>query len=166
MVDMLGLSIFLIGIALIVLELTQPGYFIGVVGTVGVVVGLIQMAYPGFLLSWWSPPVSAAVALLASLAAVQFYKKFAPPARAPETLSSDGLIGKPGRVVTRVEPNNQRGKVKVGGIVWSAEAEDDTIDEGSDVVVTRVEGVHLVVKKGHAGPSEVVLPIPTLGGLG
>ncbi|MBI2077050.1 MAG: NfeD family protein [Euryarchaeota archaeon] len=164
MVDTLGLTIFLIGIALVVLELTQPGYFIGVVGTVGVIVGLIQMGYPGFLLSWWSPPVSAVVALAASLASIQFYKKFAPPARAPETLSSDALVGHAGRVVVRVEPDNMHGKVKVGGIVWSAEAEKDPIDVGADVTVTRVEGVHLIVKKGLPQPPEVV--VPALGGIG
>lgn len=159
MVDMLGLTIFLVGIALIVLELTQPGYFIGVAGTVGVIAGLVQMAWPGFLLSWWSPPVAAVVALGASLASIQFYKKFAPPARAPETLSSDALVGMAGRVVTRVEPNHHQGKVKVGGIVWSAEAHAEPIDVGADITVIAVDGVHLIVKKGTAPPLE-----PTPGG--
>ncbi|HLE48230.1 MAG TPA: NfeD family protein [Candidatus Thermoplasmatota archaeon] len=166
MVDMLGLSIFLVGIALIVLELTQPGYFIGVLGTTAVIVGLVQMTWADFLLSWWSPFVATVVALAAALASVQFYKKFAPPAKAPETMSSDGLIGKGGRVVTKVETDNTKGKVKLGGIVWSAEAETEPIDEGEEVTVTRVEGVHLVVKRGRPVPPEVVAPSLGIGGPG
>lgn len=145
-VDPLGLGIFLLGIALVVAELAQPGYYIGVAGTVGAVVGLLQMAYPAFLTSWWSPFIVTIVAILATIASIQFYKRFAPPTRVPETLSSDALIGKTGRVVTAIVPNATSGKVKIGGIVWSADA-NEAIPEDVDVVVTRVEGVHLIVAR-------------------
>lgn len=145
-VDPLGLGIFLIGIALVIAELFQPGYYIGVAGTVGVVVGLLQMAWPDFLTSWWSPFTVTAVAIVATFASIQFYKRFAPPTRVPETLSSDALVGRTGRVVTAIVPNAMTGKVKIGGIVWSADAAD-AIPPDVDVVVERVEGVHLFVKR-------------------
>lgn len=151
MVDPTGLTIFLIGVALIVVELAQPGYFVGTVGTAALVVGLVQMAWTDFLYSWWSPFVAAAVATVSALASVQFYKKFAPPARAPETLSSDALLGQIGQVVDRVEPLTLKGKVKIGGIVWSADS-NETIEPGSDVIVTRVEGVHVVVARAPVPP--------------
>jgi len=146
-----------VGIALVVAELAQPGYYIGVVGTTGIIVGLIQMAFPVFLQSWWSPFIATAVAIAASFASIHFYKRFAPPANAPETLSSDALVGMTGRVVTGVQPNNTKGKVKVGSIVWSAESVEP-IPEGSDIIVERVEGVHLVVKRVEkAGAPDTVI---------
>lgn len=151
-VDPLGLGIFLIGIALIVAELAQPGYYIGVAGTVGVIVGLVQMSWPSFLTSWWSPFVVTVVALAATIVSIQFYKRFAPPTRAPETLSSDALVGKTGRVVTAIVPNATSGKVKIGGIVWSADANEE-IPVDVDVVVERVEGVHLIVARAGKGGS-------------
>lgn len=144
-VDTLGLILFLIGIALTVAELANPGYFIGVAGTTGIVVGLIQMAWPGFFTSSFSPFVAVGVAVVATWASIEFYRRFAPATKVPETLSSDTLVGKTGRVVTPVQPHSMTGKVKVGGIVWSATADQD-IPEGRDVRVARVEGVHLHVE--------------------
>src|ERR671919_507196 len=51
MVDLLGLGLLIVGLALIVAELTFPGYYIGVAGTVGLVVGLLEMVWPTFLTS-------------------------------------------------------------------------------------------------------------------
>jgi inner membrane protein len=144
-VDPLGLTIFLTGVGLLVIELANPGYFIGVAGTTGILVGLIQMAWPGFILgSWWSPFIVVTIAVAATWTSVEFYRRFAPAVKAPETLSSDALIGRTGLVVTPVEPHSMKGKVKVGGIVWSATS-DERIPNGTDVVVRRVEGVKLVV---------------------
>jgi hypothetical protein len=144
MVDALGLTIFLIGIVLIVLELSIPGWFIGVGGTALIVVGLIQMSFPDFLFSWWSPFVVVAVVPAAIFVSVQFYKRLAPPDNRPETFSSDRLVGERGKVLVEVMPETTKGKVKIGGIVWSAES-DAPIPVGTTVVVLRVEGVHLMV---------------------
>lgn len=146
MVDTLGLTIFLIGIALLVVELANPGYFIGVAGTTGIIVGIIQMIWPGFIgESVWSLVIVPIIAVAATWASVEFYRRFAPAVKVPETLSSDALVGRPGLVVTAVEPHSMKGKVKVGGIVWSATA-DAAIAAGADVVVRRVDGVKLVVE--------------------
>lgn len=152
MVDALGLTIFLIGILLLVIELANPGYYVGVAGTTGILVGLIQMAWPGFILgSWWSPFIVVAIAIIALLVSIEFYRRFAPAVKPPETLSSDALVGLSGKVVRAVEPNNLKGKVKVGSIVWSATG-PNAVEEGADVVVTAVEGVHLIVRPSGAAP--------------
>lgn len=158
-VDYLGLVILLIGIALMVAELANPGYFIGVAGTTGIVVGLIQMAWPDFFKSAYSPFVAVGVAVLATWGSIEFYRRFAPATKVPETLSSDALIGRTGRVVTTVRPNELKGKVKIGGIEWSATS-TETIPEGADVVVRKVEGVHLEVEP---APKEPPPPTPTEG---
>jgi membrane protein implicated in regulation of membrane protease activity len=59
----------------------------------------------------------------------------------------DALIGKHGRVVVSIEGDNS-GQVKVDGEVWSARSHDHTsIEKDSLVVIRRVSGVHLIVKK-------------------
>lgn len=152
MVDPLGLTIFLIGLALLIAELASPGYFLGVPGTTGVIIGLIQMAWPSFILgSWWSPIVVVIIATASFFASLEFYRRFAPPIKAPETFSSDTLVGMTGKVVKRIEPNSLSGKAKVGSIVWSATS-PDAIDEGADIVVTQVDGVHLIVARTGAPP--------------
>jgi inner membrane protein len=152
MVDPLGLTIFLIGVALIVIELANPGYYIGVAGTTGVIVGLIQMAWPDLIFNnQWGPFIVTGIAIVSLAVSVEFYRRFAPAVKPPETLSSDALIGRTGRVVEPVEPNTLKGKVKVGGIVWSATSEAP-IPAGADVVVAQVEGVHLVVRPAAIAP--------------
>lgn len=164
MVDYLGLGIFLLGVALVVAELAAPTLFIGSLGTSAIIVGLVQMAWPDFLKSWWSPFVATPVALTAALGSAYFWKKLAPPARAPETLASDALVGQVGKVATRVETDNLSGKVKLGGIVWSAQAVEAPIPEGADVVVVRVDGVHLVVQPKTSPTAETSAPsIPEVG---
>lgn len=158
-VDYLGLAIFLIGIALMVAELAQPGYFIGVAGTTGVIVGLVQMAWPAFLKSNYSPFVIVAVALVATAVSVEFYRRLAPANKPPETLSSDALLGQRGRVVVPTESTSVKGKVKLGGIVWSATS-DAPIPTGTDVVVVRVEGVHLHVTPVPSAPPAPPAPEP------
>ena len=43
----------------------------------------------------------------------------------------------------------ETGKTVINGLDWSVRSEDDavTIDEGETVVVTRISGVKLIVKK-------------------
>ncbi len=152
-VDPLGLTIFLIGLGLLVLELANPGYFIGVAGTTGVIVGLVQMAWTDFIYGYaFSPIVVVIIAALSWWGSIQFYKRFAPPIKPPETLSSDALHGQVGKVVTRVEPDSLKGKVKIGGIVWSATS-STVIEEGTEAIVTKVDGVHLILEPKNPSPN-------------
>lgn len=158
MVDTLGLVIFLIGIALLVLELANPGYFIGAAGSTAIFVGLIQMAKPDLIFhNALGPWIVSGIGLVSLVLSVQLYRRFAPAVKPPETLSSDALVGKTGKVVKRVEPDSLAGKVRIGGIVWSATG-GQAVDEGAEVVVTRVDGVHLVVEP--SAPAAGAAPPP------
>lgn len=58
----------------------------------------------------------------------------------------DSLIGKSGIVVATIS-EHQYGQVRLNGQVWTAKAEGDLqIDNGTEVEVTAIEGVKLVVK--------------------
>ncbi|MDD2414524.1 MAG: NfeD family protein [Eubacteriaceae bacterium] len=60
--------------------------------------------------------------------------------------NADRLIGETGLVTQAIVPLQGTGKVMVKGQEWSAKSENETIAEGSCVVVEKIEGVKLVVK--------------------
>lgn len=62
--------------------------------------------------------------------------------------NSDSLIGQTGVVCTPIDNVNATGTVKISGQIWSARSLDGScIDEGERVIVERIEGVKLIVKK-------------------
>ena len=67
----------------------------------------------------------------------------------------DSLIKKHGIVITDINSIEGTGQVKVNGEVWSAKCSDDiTIIKGTDVEVTNIDGVKLVVKPLKTAPSK------------
>jgi membrane-bound serine protease (ClpP class) len=62
----------------------------------------------------------------------------------PVTMGSESLVGKMGEVRQALAPG---GMVQLGGELWSAETEGETIEVGQKVVVVAVEGLRLKVKK-------------------
>jgi membrane protein implicated in regulation of membrane protease activity len=137
------------GLFLVLLEVFSPGYFIGVPGGTLVLMGLMGLGAPhvmfgslGFVL--W--PAAAVVATLANLYA---YRKWAPPGDSPDTLAGDSLPGKAGVVTSDVHAGSLDGKVLIQGSSWSARVEDGqpTITTGAKVRVVRSEGVHVIVEK-------------------
>ncbi len=63
-------------------------------------------------------------------------------------MNSRSLIGKNGIVIKTINNLEGKGQVKVAGEIWTAVSEsDDEIAEGSTILVQKVEGVKLVVKK-------------------
>lgn len=63
-----------------------------------------------------------------------------------EKTNADACIGKSGIVTEKIDTLNATGQVKVGGISWSARADED-IDVGETVVVEEIRGVHVIVKR-------------------
>ncbi len=139
-------AMIIIGILLIVAEMTIPGFFIAVPGTALLIIGAIGLLFPEILSTVWAPIIAVVVALGAMGITIYVYRAIAKPTKAPITMSSDALLGKEGIVIKRVVPESYSGKVKVGSEIWSATA-DEEIEEGSRVRVTKVEGVHLHVEK-------------------
>lgn len=62
-----------------------------------------------------------------------------------EPTNVDRVIGKKGFVVKTITPKTN-GQVKVLGSIWTA-CSDETIEEGCDVLVEKIDGVKLIVKK-------------------
>lgn len=146
MVDLLGLGLLIVGLALIVAELTFPGYYIGVAGTVGTVVGLLQMVWPTFLTSSASGPIAALVAVVAALFSFQFYRKFSSPINVLGGRPGPELVGKTGIVVQLVRPHTVQGRVEIQGKMWGAEG-NEPIGPGSHIIVEAVTETHLRVRR-------------------
>jgi membrane protein implicated in regulation of membrane protease activity len=143
-VNTIGLIIFVVGIALIIAEAFTPGTFILVPGVALMVVGALLMAIPDLASSIWTPVIFIAAFIPAFILTFYFYKHLAPPGR-PTTLSSDALVGRTGDVTKDVSPGNIRGKVRIEQESWSATA-DQVIPAGTKVIVTRVQGVKVIVR--------------------
>ncbi|MBS3817701.1 MAG: NfeD family protein, partial [Candidatus Thermoplasmatota archaeon] len=62
------------------------------------------------------------------------------------TVTKKSLVGKEGRVIKEINPENISGKVKLinGCKIWSATA-DEKIERGKKVRISEVDGVHLKV---------------------
>lgn len=151
MVELIGLGLLLIGLALIVIELTYPGYYIGVAGSVGTIVGLLQMMWPGFLLTPASGLVAALVSVAAALVSFQFYRRFGSPINELGGSPSPELVGKTGVIVQPVRPHTTNGRVEIEGTMWGADAAEP-IETGATVIVERIQPTHVFVTQLHVSP--------------
>jgi len=57
---------------------------------------------------------------------------------------AEDMIGKVAQTQTALNP---KGRVLAEGELWTATAQDSTIDPGEEVIITRVKGLKLWVKK-------------------
>ena len=65
-----------------------------------------------------------------------------------EKTNVDAQIGKATIVTQKIDNLAETGEVKLGGLVWTARsAFGEIIDENEKVIVVRVEGVKLIVKR-------------------
>lgn len=68
----------------------------------------------------------------------------------------DDLVGRTGKVIEEIDNFNQKGKILLNGMEWSArgDAEGQVIPAGTEVTVKEIKGVHAVVSaKGPVGES-------------
>lgn len=141
----LGLAFVVLGILMLLAEVSSPGAFILVPATVLIVLGSMGMLAPNLLLSWWSPVIAGAITIPLTYATFKMYQKLAPPAP-PETTVATSLIGKVGVVETEVVPNSLKGKVRIEHDTWSATSARP-IPPGKRIVVRASEGVHVTVEE-------------------
>jgi membrane protein implicated in regulation of membrane protease activity len=141
----LGWAMIVIGVLLVIIEVTQPGFFIAVPGTVLIVLGAMVLFLPQYLGEWTSV-VMVVTALISSILTIILYRRVATPAQKPSSTSRDTLIGKTGVVTHTVQPHTLRGKVKIENQEWSATS-DTRIEEGRRIEVINSEGVHVIVRE-------------------
>ncbi len=141
----LGVALVVIGLLLILAEVHVPGFFIAVPGTILLILGI------AFLLMGENIDIVLTLILMfisafgATAFTLWFYHTLGKP-EPPTTTTPDQLIGKTGVVTAKIEPENLKGKVRVGSEIWSATAEKE-IEVGKKVVVKKAEGVHLIVEE-------------------
>lgn len=141
----MALALLIIGILMVLAEVTSPGAFILVPATVLIVLGGMGLIYPDWLLSWWSPLLAVVIMVPMTFVTMKMYQKLAPPAP-PETTVATSLVGQMGVVEREVVPNRISGKVRINHETWSATA-DKVIPVGKKVVVKASEGVHVKVEE-------------------
>ena len=144
-VTSLALAFVIIGILMLLAEVSSPGMFLLVPATVLMVLGGIGLVYPGVLLSWWAPLAAVIIVGPMTYVSIKLYQKLAPPAP-PETTVATSLVGMTGVVESAVSPNSLKGKVRIDHDTWSATS-DKVIPVGSKVVVKASEGVHVKVEE-------------------
>ena len=105
-----------------------------------------------FLVSLFSPPVAVQVivfvviSIIALFASRPIVKKYIQP-KVVKT-NADAIIGKTAVVISPVSSLDMKGRVSVGGLDWAAISEDEqTYQEGEQVVVQKIDGVKLIVSK-------------------
>jgi membrane-bound serine protease (ClpP class) len=141
-----GLLLMLFGLMLFALELKVASYgLLTIGGLISVIFGslmLIDSPVPELQLSL-SLVLSVAFALTA-IAAFLVRLAVASQKAVPVT-GMEGLIGEIGHALAPIEPGVP-GRVRVHGEIWNATADEPT-DTGARVVVTKVNGLTLAVRK-------------------
>ncbi len=137
-----GLGLVLIIIEMIGLELEFDLIFIGSALTIS---GLVTWPF----YNWIATLVVACVILTAYVAVGRAYVHRRWLAHKSEKTNIDVIIGKTGRVVKTITPDDG-GQIKVGYEEWRAKA-DEEIAAGEKVEVVAISGVTLTVKKIEGG---------------
>lgn len=147
--DYAGLALVLLGIAFMVAEVLSPSFgILGIGGLVSFVIGaamLIDTDMPAYQLSWGVILGSAVVTGLALMLIVGFaLRSF----RTPVRTGRHALIGEQGTVM---DWSGASGHVRVASERWNATAAGAPPPAGSEVEVTAVDGLTLIVKPVTAG---------------
>ena len=135
----------IVGLALILLEVVNPGFFIAVPGTVLAGFGFASLIAPDLFFGAgeaWAIPIFGIPATLFTMWA---YKRMAPPDEPPLTLSEDSLPGHTG-TVERDIPEGDAGRVRIEGQSIRAVA-DEPLAAGTKITVVSVDGLTVKVER-------------------
>lgn len=148
----LGLIFLVVGVVLLLVEASSPGFFIGVPATILIIIGLMGIFIPNFFFSPLAPIVAIAVAAPLTYVTILLYQRLAPPAP-PQTTVGTSLVGRTGRIVREVDPDSIQGKVRIDNQEWSATAATP-LPIGTRVRVVGSRGVHVTVEPLEAPQAE------------
>jgi inner membrane protein len=149
--DAIGVTIIVVGIALLAFELIHPGALLIIPGSILLVAGFLYLFAPSDLLnSYIGPVVIIVAAIVGALIEIPYYRWVAPVHR-PMSTTSGGLVGEEGIVIAPIDSNTLHGKVKIRSEIWSARSEAP-IPIGTRVRVIHGEGVSVTVQPIGPGP--------------
>jgi len=142
---MISCIILVLGAFCLIYEVFSPGAFLVIPGMVLLVLGVVGLIMPDVLMSIWAPIIALIVAVPVTLITLKVYQHLAKP-EPPATTVAESLVGREGTVTVPTETGSMKGKVRIGGDLWSATS-DEPIEEGTEVVVESSEGVHVHVRR-------------------
>ncbi|HDG61646.1 MAG: hypothetical protein B5M49_00930 [Thermotoga sp. 4484_232] len=131
-----------LGLILMIAEIFIPSFFIFWFGVGAVVAGLT---------SWfWGVVPQTIVFLVTSGVLVLLTRPLAKKlvGESPRKINVDEIVGKEALVIERIDNVKGTGVIKVNGDRWRALSEnDEVIEKGKKVMVVKVEGAHVVVRR-------------------
>ncbi len=127
-----------------IIEILTPGIFLFSCFSIGAIFAFIINIFSNSLF------LQCIIFALSSVLSIYFLKPILMKILVPFTVKSnvESLIDKEGVVVEKIHGRKSMGTVKVNNELWRAVSEnDDIIEKDEEIIVLKVEGVHLVVKK-------------------
>lgn len=138
---------FIVGMVLLISEFVIPGLVIGFFGLGALLTSLI--VWLGWVENTGKEIFICAVASLVLLLTLRRFvsKWFIGFTSDKRDLGTppDGVVGKLVEVIEKIEPNSPRGRVRLNGASWRAEA-DTEIEAGATVEIVAQDGLALKVK--------------------
>jgi Membrane protein implicated in regulation of membrane protease activity len=141
----IAIILIIIGLIFLITEALTPGFFAVIPGAILVVVGVL-----GYFIEDYFDNLTLllltviVVSIVVSIVTIKGYQILAKPVP-PSTTVTESMIGRTGIVTARINPNDIKGKVKIGNDTWSATS-DEVIEMGAEIYVYAGEGVHLKVR--------------------
>jgi membrane protein implicated in regulation of membrane protease activity len=130
-----------------ILEIFTAGFFMLWFGIGAAVAGMMAILGIGVIWQWMAFIVISGILIAASRRFAERITKKQPPG-----IGADRFIGKIGIVLEDINNIENVGRVRIDKDEWRADSEtDDIITKGTRVIVTRLDGTHLVVKINKKG---------------
>ncbi|MCK4615008.1 MAG: NfeD family protein [Thermoplasmata archaeon] len=145
----LGTTLIIIGLLLFVIELSSPGFFIGIPATVLIALGLMAIIFQERVNTWPAFFLVVIISVITFYYTMRFYQRLAPPEeRLTHVTAADSLVGRKGTVLKEVDHETIKGSVMIQGQIYAARAyENEVISPKIKVRVVDSKGVHVVVKE-------------------
>ncbi|PLX18108.1 MAG: hypothetical protein C0601_05445 [Candidatus Muiribacterium halophilum] len=136
------------GVMLMIAEIFTPGFVLALFGVAAIIAGIVAKFMPDAMTTQIGVFAASTFVLFVFVRKL-LYGYFEKDAKQILT-NADALVGKTGKVKSKVSVDSH-GEVKVGGESWYAVPDMDEviIEEGEKIVVLKVEGSKLIVKKGE-----------------
>lgn len=129
-------AIFVVG------EIFTAGFFIFWFGIGAALAGILALLGVSVLWQWVSFVIITGILVIVSRRFAERFTKQQPPG-----IGADRFIGKRGVVLEDINNLENTGRVRIDKDEWRADSETEAIiTKGNKVVVTKVDGTHLVVK--------------------
>lgn len=131
----------------VISEIFTAGFFILWFGVGAAVAGILALLGVGIIWQWVAFVVVSGVLVAVTRKFAERFTKKQPPG-----IGADRFIGKVGIVLEDINNIENTGRVRIDKDEWRADSESEAvISKGTKVIVTSLDGTHLVVKEYKKG---------------